>query len=82
MKVVLEGLSIDFLRGRFDSLEDIRGFPKKDLMGEMIFMSPARKARIHLRQVECQSRSDKEVNSEIHASHTKKQVIDSPDLFF
>ena len=42
-----------------------------DRMGKMIFMSPARKAHIHLRQVEHQLRSDKKVNSEIHA-HTQK----------
>jgi hypothetical protein len=53
-----------------------------DPMGEMIFMSPAREAHIHLRQEERQIGSDKKVNSEIHAPHTKKQVIDSPDLFF
>ena len=82
MKVVLECLPIDFLRGRFDSLEDIRGFPKMNSMGEMIFMSTAREADIHLHQVEPQIRSDKKVNSEIHTSHTKKQVINSADLFF
>jgi len=48
----------------------------------MIFMSPAREAHIHLYQVEHQFGSDKKVNSEIHIQHTKKQVIDSPDLFF
>jgi len=82
MKVVFEGLSIDFLRGRFDSLEDIRGVPIMDLMGEMIFMGPAREAHIHLHQMELQFGSDKKVNSEIHTQYTKKQVIDSPDLFF
>jgi hypothetical protein len=75
MKVARERLPIDFLRGRFDSLEDIRGFPKMDLMGEMIFMSPAREAHIHLHQIELQLGSDKKVNSEIHTQHTKKQVI-------
>jgi hypothetical protein len=51
-------------------------------MGEMIFMSPAREAHIHLHQIKLQLGSDKKVNSEIHTQHTKKQVIDSPDLFF
>jgi hypothetical protein len=82
MDVILECFSIDFLRGRFDSLENIRGFPIMDSMGEMIFMSPAREAHIHLHQMELQFGSDKKVNSEIHAPHTKKQVIDAPDLFF
>src|SRR4030067_3847449 len=82
MKVVRERLPIDFLRGRFDSLEDIRGFSKMHPMGEMIFMSPAREAHIHLHQIKLQLGSDKKVNSEIHTQHTKKQVIDSPDLFF
>jgi hypothetical protein len=54
-----------------------------DRMGEMIFMSPAREAHIHLYQIERQFRSDEKVNSEIHTSHTKKQVLDSKiDLFF
>jgi hypothetical protein len=53
-----------------------------DPMGEMIFMSPAREADIHLNQVERQIRSDKKVNSEIHTSYTKKQVINSADLSF
>ncbi len=82
MDVILECFSIDFLRGRFDPLEDIRGFPKMDPMGEIMFMGPAREAHIHLHQIELQLGSDKKVNSEIHTPHTKKQVIDSPDLFF
>jgi hypothetical protein len=81
MEVIRECLSIDFLRGRFDSLENIRGFPNMDRMGEMVFMSPAREAHIHLHQVEFKLGSDKKVNSEIHPSHTKKQVPDSIDLF-
>jgi hypothetical protein len=45
-------------------------------------MSPAREAHIHLHQEERRIGSDKKVNSEIHAPHTKKQVLDSLDLFF
>jgi hypothetical protein len=82
MEVVRECLSVDFLRGRFDSLEDIRGFPKIDRMGEMIFMSPAREADIHFRQVEFQLGGDQKVNSEIHTSHTKKQVMIHQTCFF
>src|SRR5512135_2390303 len=80
MKVVIEGLPVDFLRGRLDSLKDIRGFPKMDPVGQIIFMSPAGEAHIDLYKVERQIRSDQKVNSEIHGSHTKKQVLDYADL--
>ncbi len=82
MKVVFKGLPVDFLRGRLDSPKDIRGLPKVDPVGQIIFMSPAGEAYIHLYQVERQIRSDQKVNSEIHGSHTKKQVPDSADLSF
>ncbi len=74
MKVVFKGLPVDFLRGRLESLQDIRGRPKVDPVGQIIFMSPAGEAHIHLYQAERQIRRDQKVNSEIHGSHTKKQV--------
>jgi hypothetical protein len=67
VKVILECLSVNFLRDPFDPFKNIRGLSEMDKMGKMIFMGSSREPHIHFHQIKFQLGSDKKIDTEIHS---------------